>query len=140
VSRFFAPGSGIPEDPVTGSAHTVLAPYWSARLGRDELVGLQGSARTGLVRTALHGDRVHLTGDAVTVMDGNLHVQLGDQPTAAGGLSRYARPSQEAVRTRRSRVRAWRASATSVLEGPSSSVSRLISSLTSRTASPGSPE
>ena len=78
VSRFFAPGSGIPEDPVTGSAHTVLAPYWSARLGRDELVGLQGSARTGLVRTALHGDRVHLTGDAVTVMDGTLHVQLGD--------------------------------------------------------------
>ncbi|MFF1902676.1 PhzF family phenazine biosynthesis protein [Kitasatospora sp. NPDC058218] len=74
VSRFFAPARGIPEDPVTGSAHTALAPYWSARLGRDRLVGLQVSARTGLVRTALHGDRVHLTGSAVTVLDGTLHV------------------------------------------------------------------
>ncbi|GHJ39742.1 PhzF family phenazine biosynthesis protein [Streptomyces sp. TS71-3] len=74
VSRFFAPARGIPEDPVTGSAHTVLAPYWSARLGRDALTGLQASERTGLVRTALDGDRVHLTGDAVTVLDGTLHV------------------------------------------------------------------
>ncbi|MEV5951862.1 PhzF family phenazine biosynthesis protein [Streptomyces sp. NPDC051993] len=73
VSRFFAPARGIPEDPVTGSAHTVLAPYWSARLGRTRLTGLQASARTGLVRTALHGDRVHLTGNAVTVPDGTLH-------------------------------------------------------------------
>lgn len=72
VSRFFAPADGIPEDPVTGSAHTALAPYWSGRLGRDELTGLQASARTGLVRTALHGDRVHLTGTAVTVLDGTL--------------------------------------------------------------------
>lgn len=73
VSRFFAPASGIPEDPVTGSAHAALAPYWSERLGRDELVGLQASARTGLVRTSVHGDRVHLTGRAVTVVDGTLH-------------------------------------------------------------------
>jgi PhzF family phenazine biosynthesis protein len=73
VSRFFAPAEGIPEDPVTGSAHTALAPYWSARLGRDGLVGLQASARTGLVRTSVHGDRVHLTGRAVTVVDGTLH-------------------------------------------------------------------
>jgi PhzF family phenazine biosynthesis protein len=72
VSRFFAPADGIPEDPVTGSAHTALAPYWSDRLGRDELTGLQASARTGLVRTAVRGDRVHLTGKAVTVLDGNL--------------------------------------------------------------------
>jgi PhzF family phenazine biosynthesis protein len=72
VSRFFAPGDGIPEDPVTGSAHTALAPYWSDRLGRDTLTGLQASARTGLVRTAVHGDRVHLTGHAVTVVDGIL--------------------------------------------------------------------
>jgi len=72
VSRFFAPASGIQEDPVTGSAHTALAPYWSARLGRDALTGLQLSARTGLVRTAVHGDRVHLTGNAVTVVDGTL--------------------------------------------------------------------
>lgn len=74
VSRFFSPADGILEDPVTGSAHTALAPYWSARIGRDELTGLQISARTGLVRTAVHGDRVHLTGHAVTVLDGTLHV------------------------------------------------------------------
>ncbi|MFJ8388822.1 PhzF family phenazine biosynthesis protein [Streptomyces sp. NPDC094438] len=73
VSRFFAPARGIPEDPVTGSAHTVLAPYWSARLGRTRLTGLQASVRTGLIRTALHGDRVHLSGNAVTVLDGTLH-------------------------------------------------------------------
>ncbi len=73
VSRFFAPAAGIPEDPVTGSAHTALAPYWSARLGRDRLTGLQVSARGGLVRTAVAGDRVHLTGRAVTVLDGELH-------------------------------------------------------------------
>jgi PhzF family phenazine biosynthesis protein len=73
VSRFFAPAAGIPEDPVTGSAHTALAPYWSQRLDRDSLTGLQASARTGLVRTTVHGDRVHLTGHAVTVLDGTLH-------------------------------------------------------------------
>jgi PhzF family phenazine biosynthesis protein len=73
VSRFFAPAVGIPEDPVTGSAHTALAPLWSARLGHDELVGLQASARSGLVRTRLRGDRVELTGRAVTVLDGTLH-------------------------------------------------------------------
>jgi PhzF family phenazine biosynthesis protein len=77
VSRFFAPTQGIPEDPVTGSAHTALAPYWSNRLGRDSLTGLQASARTGLVRTAVHGDRVHLTGHAVTVLDGTLHHTAG---------------------------------------------------------------
>ena len=77
VSRFFAPAQGIPEDPVTGSAHTALAPYWSSRLGRDSLTGLQASARTGLVRTAVHGDRVHLTGHAVTVLDGTLHHTTG---------------------------------------------------------------
>ncbi|MFJ6793380.1 PhzF family phenazine biosynthesis protein [Streptomyces sp. NPDC091268] len=74
VSRFFSPAEGIPEDPVTGSAHTALAPYWAARLGRhDGLTGLQASARTGLVRTALHGDRVHLRGHAVTVLEATLH-------------------------------------------------------------------
>jgi PhzF family phenazine biosynthesis protein len=77
MSRFFAPAVGIPEDPVTGSAHTALAPYWSSRLGRDSLTGLQASARTGLVRTATHGDRVHLTGHAVTVLDGTLHHTSG---------------------------------------------------------------
>ncbi|OKK22122.1 oxidoreductase [Streptomyces sp. CB00455] len=73
VSRYFAPANGIPEDPVTGSAHTALAPYWAARLGRtDGLTGFQASARTGLVRTALRGDRVLLTGHAVTVLEATL--------------------------------------------------------------------
>ncbi|SFP73329.1 phenazine biosynthesis protein PhzF family [Amycolatopsis arida] len=74
VSRFFAPPVGIPEDPVTGSAHTALAPYWAERLGRAELVGFQASTRTGVVRVAVRGDRVHLTGTAVTVLDGTLLV------------------------------------------------------------------
>ncbi|OEU94434.1 oxidoreductase [Streptomyces abyssalis] len=72
VSRMFAPASGIPEDPVTGSAHTALAPLWSGRLGRDSLTGLQCSARTGLVRTTLRGERTELTGEAVTVLDAQL--------------------------------------------------------------------
>jgi PhzF family phenazine biosynthesis protein len=73
VSRGFFPAVGIDEDPVTGSAHTALAPFWSARLGRDTLTGLQASARTGLVTTRLRGERVELTGAAVTVVDGELH-------------------------------------------------------------------
>lgn len=77
VSRFFAPAAGIPEDPVTGSAHTALAPYWSTRLGRRSLTGMQVSTRTGLVHTAVHGDRVHLTGHAVTVLDATLHPTPG---------------------------------------------------------------
>ncbi|MFK8907832.1 PhzF family phenazine biosynthesis protein [Streptomyces sp. YS-3] len=72
VSRGFFPGVGIDEDPVTGSAHTALAPFWSARLGRTELTGLQASARTGLVRTSLRGERTLLTGTAVTVIEGEL--------------------------------------------------------------------
>lgn len=72
VSRGFFPRVGIDEDPVTGSAHTALAPFWSARLGRAELTGLQVSARTGLVHAALRGDRTLLTGRAVTVIDGEL--------------------------------------------------------------------
>jgi PhzF family phenazine biosynthesis protein len=74
VSRFFAPGSGIPEDPVTGSAHTSLAPYWGERLGRNELVGYQASARGGVVQVTSSGDRVHLKGQAITVLDGQLLV------------------------------------------------------------------
>ena len=62
VSRCFFPNVGIDEDPVTGSAHTALAPFWSDRLGRADLTGLQASARSGLVRTALRGDRTLLTG------------------------------------------------------------------------------
>ncbi|MFJ6482425.1 MULTISPECIES: PhzF family phenazine biosynthesis protein [unclassified Streptomyces] len=75
VSRFFAPARGIPEDPVTGSAHTALAPYWAARLGRtDALTGLQASGRPGLVEVALRGDRVLLSGRAVTVLEATLRV------------------------------------------------------------------
>ncbi|MEV5734735.1 PhzF family phenazine biosynthesis protein [Streptomyces sp. NPDC052292] len=72
VSRCFFPNVGIDEDPVTGSAHTALAPHWSARLGRDDLTGLQASRRAGLVRTGLRGDRTLLTGRAVTVIEGEL--------------------------------------------------------------------
>ena len=72
VSRFFAPQVGIDEDPVTGSAHCALAPFWSARLGRNELVGWQVSPRGGIVRTRLAGDRVGLGGRAVTVWKGEL--------------------------------------------------------------------
>jgi predicted PhzF superfamily epimerase YddE/YHI9 len=72
VSRFFAPAAGIPEDPVTGSAHCCLAPYWAERLGKDELVGYQASPRGGIVRVRLAGDRVKLLGQAVTVLRGEL--------------------------------------------------------------------
>eukprot|EP01013_Petalomonas_cantuscygni_P037697 TRINITY_DN68568_c0_g1_i1.p1 TRINITY_DN68568_c0_g1~~TRINITY_DN68568_c0_g1_i1.p1 ORF type:complete len:304 (+),score=33.33 TRINITY_DN68568_c0_g1_i1:66-977(+) len=75
VSRFFAPAAGIAEDPVTGSAHCGLAPFWSdaSRLGRSHLTGYQASSRGGTVRTILRdGGRVHLVGDAVTTMRGTL--------------------------------------------------------------------
>ncbi|HXQ58746.1 MAG TPA: PhzF family phenazine biosynthesis protein [Acidimicrobiales bacterium] len=67
VSRVFAPAAGIAEDPVTGSAHCTLSPFWSERLGRVELVGEQASPRGGIVRMRLAGDRVVLGGRAVTV-------------------------------------------------------------------------
>jgi PhzF family phenazine biosynthesis protein len=72
VSRFFAPGAGIPEDPVTGSAHCGLGPFWGARLGKKELVGYQASARGGVVRVRLEEGRAHLGGQAVTVLRGEL--------------------------------------------------------------------
>ena len=72
VSRFFGPQSGVAEDPVTGSAHCALAPYWAARLGRNPLVGYQASARGGTVRVRMAGARVELTGGAVTVLRGEL--------------------------------------------------------------------
>jgi PhzF family phenazine biosynthesis protein len=74
VSRFFAPGSGIDEDPVTGSAHCCLAPFWASRLGKNEFVAYQASARGGIVRVRLDGDRVKLGGRAVTVLRGELVV------------------------------------------------------------------
>jgi PhzF family phenazine biosynthesis protein len=72
VSRFFAPGSGIDEDPVTGSAHSALAPFWSKRLGKTEMIGFQASARGGVVKVRLEGDRVYMSGQAVTVLRGDL--------------------------------------------------------------------
>jgi predicted PhzF superfamily epimerase YddE/YHI9 len=72
VSRFFAPRLGIPEDPATGSAHCCLAPLWAARLGASRLTALQVSARTGVVRAEVAGDRVVLSGQAVTVHRGEL--------------------------------------------------------------------
>lgn len=74
VSRFFAPAVGIDEDPVTGSAHCCLAAFWSTRLGKDELVGHQVSARGGIVRVRVAGDRVLLSGQAVTILRGELLV------------------------------------------------------------------
>ena len=72
VSRFFAPGVGIAEDPVTGSAHCTLAPYWAQRLGRTALTGYQASARGGTVGVRVERDRVLLAGRAVTVFSGQL--------------------------------------------------------------------
>jgi predicted PhzF superfamily epimerase YddE/YHI9 len=72
VSRFFAPGAGIAEDPVTGSAHCALGPYWQAKLGRSELVGHQLSRRGGMVRVRVRGDRVGLGGRATLVVRGTL--------------------------------------------------------------------
>jgi PhzF family phenazine biosynthesis protein len=72
VSRFFAPALAVDEDPVTGSAHCVLAPFWAERFGRSELTGYQASPRGGVVRVRVAGDRVILAGQAVTVMRGEL--------------------------------------------------------------------
>jgi PhzF family phenazine biosynthesis protein len=76
VSRFFAPWWGVDEDPVTGAAHTVLGPYWSARLGKKDMTARQVSARGGelLVRYEKEDGRVHLTGEAVIVLDGSMRL------------------------------------------------------------------
>jgi PhzF family phenazine biosynthesis protein len=76
VSRFFAPRFGINEDPVTGSAHCCLAPYWGERLNKTSLVGYQASPRGGTVYCDVVGDRVLLTGNAVTVFEGKMLVTL----------------------------------------------------------------
>ncbi len=72
VSRFFAPRTGIDEDPVTGSAHCCLGPYWQSRLGRDAFTARQVSERGGLVKVVVRGQRVTLSGQAVTVLRGTL--------------------------------------------------------------------
>jgi len=77
VSRFFAPRAGIDEDPVTGSAHCALGPYWAERLGRQNLTGYQASPRGGTVGVRCFGPRVELAGRAVTVLRGTLVGQAG---------------------------------------------------------------
>jgi predicted PhzF superfamily epimerase YddE/YHI9 len=74
VSRFFAPAVGVDEDPVTGSAHCALGPYWAARSGKTEFTAYQASARGGVVRVKVSGDRVMIGGQAVIVMRGELLV------------------------------------------------------------------
>ncbi len=75
VSRFFAPGAGIDEDPVTGSAHCFLGPHWKKRLGKNEFTAYQASERGGVVRVRVAGERVILSGKAVTISAGNLKVK-----------------------------------------------------------------
>ncbi len=72
ISRYFAPWMGINEDPVTGSSHTVLAPYWGEKLGKSSMMAYQASARGGVLFVELINDRVFLTGNCVTVVRGNL--------------------------------------------------------------------
>lgn len=72
ISRYFAPGVGVPEDPVTGSAHCALASYWSQKLGKTEFMAYQASARGGSMKVRLEGERVVMAGQAVTVLRGEL--------------------------------------------------------------------
>jgi PhzF family phenazine biosynthesis protein len=72
VSRFFAPAVGVNEDPVTGSAHSCLTPYWAKKLDKDEMLAYQASARGGMLRVRLKGERVLISGQAVTVIVGDL--------------------------------------------------------------------
>jgi PhzF family phenazine biosynthesis protein len=74
VSRFFGPWVGVDEDPVTGMAHTLLTPYWAGETGRGELRARQISARGGNLRVRMMGDRVHVSGEAVTVLKGTIHL------------------------------------------------------------------
>src|SRR5947207_1580009 len=74
VSRFFAPRCGIDEDPVTGSAHCALGPWWSERLKKQTMLAYQASRRGGIVRVSLRGERVQLAGQAITMLRGTLQV------------------------------------------------------------------
>ncbi len=74
ISRYFWPANGGDEDPVTGSIHTGLAPFWAARLGKSELVAFQASARGGVVKCRIDKDRVYITGDAVQYLKGTITV------------------------------------------------------------------
>ncbi|MBL8016194.1 MAG: PhzF family phenazine biosynthesis protein, partial [Ignavibacteria bacterium] len=74
ISRFFAPEKGIQEDPVTGSAHCALAPYWAGRLGKTEFKAFQASPRGGVLGVRVESDRIYLTGNAVSVITGEIEV------------------------------------------------------------------
>ena len=74
MSRFFAPAQGIPEDPVTGSAHCTLIPYWAQRLGKTSLVARQVSPRGGELLCEHRGDRVGIAGRAVLFLEGSIHL------------------------------------------------------------------
>jgi predicted PhzF superfamily epimerase YddE/YHI9 len=74
VSRYFAPAKGIPEDPVTGAAHCMLAPYWSKRLQKTEFRAFQASRRGGVVRCRLAGERVELEGECVFYLEGEVEI------------------------------------------------------------------
>jgi predicted PhzF superfamily epimerase YddE/YHI9 len=75
VSRFFAPQSGIDEDPVTGSAHTTLAPYWAKELGKTELTAIQLSERKGYLQCRVLGDRVEISGEGRLYMRGEIFIE-----------------------------------------------------------------
>jgi len=74
ISRFFAPGKGVPEDPVTGSTHCMLAPYWADRLGKNETTGYQASPRGGYVHCVVNGDRVTLSGKVAPYLKGTISI------------------------------------------------------------------
>ena len=73
VSRVFVPAWGVPEDPVTGSAHSVLTPFWCDRLGRESFTALQASARGGHLTCRREGDRAILSGNCVTIAEGRFY-------------------------------------------------------------------
>ena len=76
ISRFFVPSLGINEDPVTGSAHCVLGPYWQKKLNKSELIAYQASERGGVIKVKIEDDRVYISGKAVTITDGVLLVAV----------------------------------------------------------------
>lgn len=83
VSRFFAPSVGVDEDPVTGSAHCTLIPYWAARLGKNELFARQVSSRGGELYCELAGDRVKIGGNAVLYLKGEIYIEAGNERSAS---------------------------------------------------------
>jgi predicted PhzF superfamily epimerase YddE/YHI9 len=98
VSRFFAPGFGIPEDPVTGSAHCTLVPYWSGRLAKRELHARQLSARGGELFCADRGDRVHIGGRASTYLRGTIELEVPPSPSQHGVILRPDRRPEARAR------------------------------------------